>query len=465
MTTTQRTYDLDGSALKASLRGELIQPGDEGYDAARKVYNGMIDKHPALIARCADVADVIAAVNFGRENNLLVSIRGGGHNAGGLGVCDDGLVIDLSLIRYTHVDPVARTVRVGGGCTWGEVDHATHAFSLAVPSGIISTTGVGGLTLGGGMGHLTRKYGLAIDNLIAADVVLADGRLVTANESRNADLFWALRGGGGNFGVVTSFLFKANPVHTVYGGPMLWEMEQAPAVMKWYREFIMQAPDDLNGFFAFLIVPPGPPFPEHLHNKNMCGVVWCYTGAMELAEATFKPIREKFPPALDFVGPIPHPALQSMFDALYAPGLQWYWKADFVNELSDEAIERYIQHGSQLPTMQSTMHLYPVNGAAHRVGKHDTAWSYREATWAEVIVGVDPDPANKNLIVNWARQYWDDVHPYSAGGAYVNFMMEEEGQERVKASYRDNYEPLAAIKRKYDPTNFFRVNQNIKPAT
>ncbi len=465
MTTTQRTYELDASALKANLRGELIQPNDEGYDAARKVYNGMIDKHPALIARCADVADVIAAVNFAREHNLLVSIRGGGHNAGGLGVCDDGLVIDLSLIRYTHVDPVARTVRVGGGCTWGDVDHATHAFSLAVPSGIISTTGVGGLTLGGGLGYLTRKYGLAIDNLIAADVVLADGRLVTANESRNADLFWALRGGGGNFGVVTSFLFKANPVHTVYGGPMLWEMDQAPAVMKWYREFIMQAPDDLYGFFAFLIVPPGPPFPEHLHSKNMCGVVWCYTGPMELAEATFKPIREKFPPALDFAGPIPHPALQSMFDALYAPGLQWYWKADFVNELSDEAIERYIQHGSRLPTMQSTMHLYPVNGAAHRVGRNDTAWSYRDATWAEVIVGVDPDPANRNLIVNWARQYWEDVHPYSAGGAYVNFMMEEEGQERVKASYRDNYERLVAIKRKYDPTNFFRVNQNIKPIT
>ena len=464
MTTTERTYELDASALKASLRGELIQPGDETYDATRKVYNAMIDRHPALIARCADVADVITAVNFARQNNLLVSIRGGGHNAGGLGVCDDGLVIDLSRIRYTHVDPVARTVRVGGGSTWGDVDHATHAFSLAVPSGIISTTGVGGLTLGGGLGYLARKYGLAIDNLIAADVVLADGRLVTANETQNADLFWALRGGGGNFGVVTSFLFKANPVHTVYGGPMLWEMDQAAEVMKWYREFITQAPDDLNGFFAFLIVPPGPPFPEHLHNKNMCGMVWCYTGPMELAEATFKPIREKFPPALDFVGPIPHPALQSMFDALYPTGMQWYWKADFVSELSDEAIERHIHHGSRVPTMQSTMHLYPVNGAARRKGRNDTAWSYREAIWAEVIVGVDPDPAKKDLIVTWAREYWEDLHPYSAGGAYVNFMMGEEGQERVKASYRDNYERLAEIKRKYDPTNFFRVNQNIQPA-
>jgi len=464
MATTHRTDHLDTSGLRASIRGELIRPDDESYDATRKVYNGMIDRYPALIVRCADVADVIAAVNFGREHNLLVSIRGGGHNAGGLGVCDDGLVIDLSLIRYVHVDPVARTVRVGGGCTWGDVDHATHAFSLAVPSGIISTTGVGGLTLGGGIGYLTRKYGLSIDNLLAADVVLADGRCVTADESRNADLFWALRGGGGNFGVVTSFLFQAHPVHTLYAGPMLWEMEQAPELMRWYQEFIKEAPNDMNGFFAFLIVPPGPPFPEHLHNKNMCGIVWGYTGPMELAEATFKPIREKFPPALDFVGPIPHPALQSMFDPLYAPGLQWYWKADFVNELSDEAIERYIQHGSQLPTMQSTMHLYPVNGAAHRVGRNDTAWSYRESTWAEVIVGVDPDPANKDCIVTWAREYWEDVHPYSAGGAYVNFMMEGEGEARVKASYRDNYERLAAIKGKYDPTNFFRVNQNIKPA-
>jgi FAD/FMN-containing dehydrogenase len=451
------------STLKANLRGELIEPGDEGYDAARKVYNGMIDKHPLLIVRCADVADVIAAVNFGRENNVLVSIRGGGHNAGGLGVCDDGLVIDLSLIRYTHVDPASRTVRVGGGCTWGDVDHATHAFSLAVPSGIISTTGVGGLTLGGGMGYLTRKYGLTIDNLIAADVVLADGRLVTADEQHHEDLFWALRGGGGNFGVVTEFVFKAHPTHTVYAGPMLWDLDQAPKLMKWYREFITQAPDDLNGFFAFLIVPPGPPFPEHLHNKKMCGIVWCYTGPMELAEETFKSIRGFLTPALDFVGPIPHPALQSMFVALYAPGLQWYWKADFVNELSDVAIELYLKHGSQLPTMQSTMHLYPVNGAAHRVGKNDTAWSYREAIWAEVIVGVDPDPAKKDLIVDWARKYWDDLHPFSAGGAYVNFMMEE-GEERIKASYRDNYERLAAIKSKYDPANFFRVNQNIQPA-
>ncbi|HEU5229475.1 MAG TPA: FAD-binding oxidoreductase [Ktedonobacteraceae bacterium] len=452
----------DIAAFKAGLRGELLQRGDEGYEAARKVFNGMIDKYPALIARCADEADVIAAVNFAREHNLLVAIRSGGHNAGGLGTCDDGLVIDLSLMRYTHVDPEARTIRVGGGCTWADIDHATHAFGLAVPAGIISTTGVGGLTLGGGLGHLTRQCGLTIDNLIAADVVLADGRLVTANEQHHADLLWALRGGGGNFGVVTSFVFKAHPIHTDYAGPMLWELERASEVMKWYRKFITQAPADLNGFFAFLVVPPGPPFPERLHNKNMCGIVWCYTGPMEKAEEVFQPIRETLKPTLDLVGPLPHPVLQSMFDPLYPSGLQQYWKADFVNELSDEAIQRHLKHGSQVPTMQSTMHLYPINGVAHNAGNHDTAWSYRDATWAEVILGADPDPANNSRIIDWTRRYWEDLHAYSAGGAYVNFMMDE-GEDRVKASYRDNYPRLAAIKSKYDPANFFRVNQNIKP--
>jgi len=450
------------ATFKASLRGELIQPTDAGYDEARKVYNAMINRRPALIVRCADVADVITAVQFARENKMLLSIRGGGHNAGGLGVCDNGLVIDLSRLKGVRVDPVERTARVEGGCTWGDVDHATHAFGLAAPTGIISTTGVGGLTLGGGLGHLTRRCGLTIDNLLAADVVLADGRFVTASAEKNQDLFWAIRGGGGNFGVVTSFQFRLHPVHTDYAGPMLYEMSQAPKVMAWYREFIRKAPEDLTGFFAFLIVPPGPPFPEPLHNKTMCGIVWCYSGPMEKAEEIFKPIRSFSPPALDLVGPIPHTALQSMFDGLYPPGLQWYWKADFVNELSDEAIALHVKYGSKIPTMQSSMHLYPINGAAHRVGKNDTPWSYRDATWAQVIVGVDPNPANKDRISAWAKEYWDAVHPHSAGGAYVNFMMDE-GEDRVKASYKGNYERLVTIKSKYDPTNLFRVNQNIKP--
>ncbi len=448
-------------ALGAGLRGELIQPGGESYETAREVYNAMIDRRPALISRCADVADVISAVNFARENDLLLAIRGGGHNGAGLGMCDDGLVIDLSRMRGIRVDPESRTVRVEGGATWGDVDHATHAFGLATPSGIISTTGVGGLTLGGGLGHLTRKCGLSIDNLLAVDMVLADGSFVTASEEENEDLFWAARGGGGNFGVVTSFLFRLHPISTIIGGPTLWELDQAPEVMRWYRDFIANAPEDLNGFFAFLTVPPGPPFPEHLHMKKMCGVVWCYTGPEEKADEVFAPVQEVGTPALHGVHEMPYPALQSAFDGLYPPGLQWYWKADFINELSDEAIEEHMKF-AEAPTMHSTMHLYPINGAAHRVGKSDTPWSYREATWGMVIAGVDPDPANKERVTEWARDYWAAIHPHSAGGAYVNMMMEE-GQDRVKASYRDNYDRLAEIKGKYDPANLFRVNQNIKP--
>jgi len=449
--------------LKAGLRGQLIGPDDPAYEAARKVYNAMIDRRPRLIARCADVGDVIAALRFGRENGLQVAVRGGGHNAGGLGVCDDGLVIDLSPMRYTRVDPAARTVRVGGGAVWGDVDHATHAFGMATPSGVISTTGVGGLTLGGGLGHLTRRCGLAIDNLLGADMVLADGTFVTVGPEAHPDLFWAIRGGGGNFGIVTSFLFRLHPISTVYAGPTLWDLDRSAEVMQWYREFLPAAPDDLSGFFAFLTVPPVPLFPEHLHLKKMCGVVWCYTGPADRFEERFKPVRRFRTPALELVGPMPHPALQSLFDGLYPAGHQWYWRADFVKELSDAAIGEHVKYGAALPTMQSTMHLYPIDGAAHRVGKDETAWSYRDATWAEVMVGVDPDPANKDRLVKWTRAYWDATHPYSAGGAYVNFMMDE-GEERVKATYRDNYARLAAVKKKYDPANVFRVNQNIKPA-
>ena len=449
--------------FKGQLRGELIQPTDAGYEEARKVYNAMISRKPRLIVKCADVADVITALRFGRKHEMRVSIRGGGHNAGGLGVCDDGLVIDLSLINYVRVDPAARTVRVGGGCTWASVDHATHAFGLAVPSGIISSTGVGGLTLGGGMGHLTRQFGLTIDNLLAADVVLADGRFVVASETENSDLFWAIRGGGGNFGVVTSFLFKAHPVSVVCAGPMLWGLEESANIMKWYREFIVNAPEQLNGFFAFITVPPGPPFPETLHFKKMCGIVWCYNGSIEEANRILEPLRHLYPPAFEFFAPMPFPVLQGMFDGLYTPGLQWYWKADFVKELSDDAIALHAKHGAELPTLHSTMHLYPVNGAAHRPGRDDTPWSHRDAVWSEVIVGVDPDPANKGLITEWAKNYWQALHPYGAGGGYVNFMMEGEGEDRIRETYRTSYSRLARIKAKYDPDNFFRVNQNIRP--
>jgi FAD/FMN-containing dehydrogenase len=372
-------------------------------------------------------------------------------------------VIDLSPMKGVRVDPAARTVRVAGGCVWGDVDHATHPFGLAVPCGIISTTGVGGLTLGGGIGHLSRQYGLTIDNLLSVDVVLADGRVVTADEHAHPDLFWAVRGGGGNFGVVTSFEFRAHPVKTVYAGPTFWSLDESIEVMQAYREFILGAPEHVNGFFAFLTVPPAPMFPEHLHLRKVCGVIWAVTGPADRAAAVTKPMRSIGKPLLDHQAEMPLPALNSLFDGLYSPGLQWYWRADFVKNLSDEAIERHADHGAALPTMHSTMHLYPIDGAVRRLGTNETAFSYRDANWAEVIVGVDPDRRNAGQITQWCKDYFDALHPYSAGGAYVNFMMDE-GQERVQASFRDNYARLAAIKSKYDPMNLFRVNQNIRPA-
>ena len=454
----------DVVSLKAQLRGELIEPSDAGYEEARKVYNGMIDRKPRLIARCADVADVIAGLRFGRAQGLAVAIRGGGHNAGGLGICDDGLVLDLSPMKFVRVDPADKTVRVAAGCTWGDVDHATHPFGLAVPCGFISSTGVSGLTLGGGIGYLTRQYGLTIDSLLAADVVLADGSFVVASPDEHADLFWAIRGGGGNFGVVTSFLFQGHPVSVVCAGPMLWELDDAPAVMKWWSDFIVNAPQNLNGFFAFLVVPPAPPFPENLQLKKMCGIVWCYNGDLEEMDELLAPLRAFRKPAFEFVGPMPFPVLQSMFDPLYPSGLQWYWKADFVNALPDEAIALHAKHGALLPTMHSTMHLYPIGGAAQKPKNDDTPWSYRDAAFAEVIVGVDPDPANRSAITDWTRAYFDALHPFGAGGAYVNFMMDGEGEERIRATYRDNYDRLAKVKAKYDPENFFHVNQNIPPS-
>lgn len=451
-------------AFKGSLRGELIQPGDAHYDEARQVYNGMIDKRPTFIVRCVDAADVIAAVNFCREHNLLCAVRGGGHNGAGLGTCDDGLVIDLSRMRGIQVDPVRQEVRVQGGCTWGDVDHATHPFGLAVPTGFISTTGVGGLTLGGGVGYLTRRYGLTIDNLLGVDMVLADGSFITSNATENTDLFWAVRGGGGNFGVVTSFLFRGNPIgKTVYGGPMFWPLADAAKVMRFWRDLILKAPEELNGWFGYHTVPPVEMFPVEHHLKKMAVITWCYTGELGKAEQVFKPIREIAPAAMDFAGPIPLPALQSMFDGLYPPGLQWYWNADFVTSLTDEAVDLHVQYAHQLPSVHSTMHLYPINGAAHRVGKNDSAWSYRDANFVQVIVGVDPDPAKNPLTIAWSKEYWRKMHAYSAGGAYVNMMMDE-GQERVKAAYRDNYTRLAQIKARYDPHNLFRLNQNIQPA-
>ncbi|HVO97396.1 MAG TPA: FAD-binding oxidoreductase [Bryobacteraceae bacterium] len=449
--------------LKSAFRGDLIQPSDASYDSARKVYNGMIDKRPKLIARCVDVADVMAAVRYGVSNELVVAVRGGGHSGPGLGSCDGGLVIDLSRMRSVRVNPEAKTVRAEGGCVWGDVDHATHPFGMATPCGFISTTGVGGLTLGGGIGYLARKYGLTIDNLVSADVVTADGKFLTASADSHPDLFWALRGGGGNFGVVTSFEFRLHPVSMVHFGPTFWPLEESAGVMRAYRDFIQTAPEDVNGFLAFMNIPPVPMFPEHLHMKMVCGIVWCSLASEQDTERILKPMRSFGHPVFDHVGPAPFPAVQSLFDGLFVTGMQWYWRADNFTELSDAAIQRFVEHGSKIPNMLSTMHLYPVNGAASRVGKNDTAYSFREAVFAEVIVGVDPDPANAGKITKWCKDYHEATHPYAAGGAYVNFMMEE-GQERVKSTYRDNYARLAAIKKRYDPNNVFRVNQNIQPA-
>lgn len=447
-------------SFNSQLRGEIILPSNDLYNETRKVYNGMINKHPGMFAMCVDVADVIASVNFGRDNNLLIAIRGGGHNGGGLGICDEGLVIDLSGIKYVRVDVSNNTVRVGGGNLWGEVDHATHPFGLAVPAGIISTTGVGGLTLGGGVGHLSRKYGLTIDNLLEADMVLADGSFVTVNKYQNQDLFWAIRGGGGNFGIVTSFKFQAHPVKTVIGGPTLWPIERTEEIMEWYHNFIHNAPDELNGFIATMVIP-GPPFPDFLHANKYCGIVWCYTGSQEDFDKLIKPAMD-LDPVFAHVGEMPYPSIQTLFDGLLPHGLQWYWRADFFKELSPEVSAQHLKYGSCIPTPLSQMHLYPISGAASRIGVEDTPWAYRDANYAGVIVGVSPEPSDVDKITNWCKDYWEALHPYSSGGAYSNFMMDE-GQERVQASYKHNYNRLTIIKTKYDPKNLFKVNQNIKP--
>lgn len=452
--------------LGAALRGTLILPQDAAYDDARALYNSMIDRRPAAIARVADTADIIACVNFARTHELELAVRGGGHQASGLALADDGLAIDLAAMRSTTVDPGAGTVRVDGGALWGDVDHATVAFGAAVPSGFIASTGVGGLALGGGIGYLTRRFGLTVDNLLSADVVLADGTLITADEQQHSDLFWALRGGGGNFGVITSFTFTMHQIGeqgSIIGGPVLYKMADAPAVMRWYRELLPTLPEELSGWIGLLTIPPAPPFPEELWGTKSCGIVWCYTGAHDVAEQVLAPVREFGSPLLVGLHQMPFNVLQQAFDGLYPAGLQWYWRADFVTEISDAAIAVHARFGASLPTGHSSMHLYPIDGAAARVRPDATAFAYRDGGWAGVIVGVDPDPANAKLITDWTKSYHDQLHPTTAGGAYVNFMMDE-GAERIRASYLHNYERLARIKAQYDPANLFRHNQNIVPA-
>jgi len=457
------SIDIEIEKLKSQLKGRIILPNDSEYDESKAIYNAMIDKRPALFVKCKNRNDVAKAIHFAKDNGLETSVKAGGHNGAGLALVDNGLVIDLSEMKSLKINSDERIAIVEPGNTLSDVDNATHKHGLALPVGINGTTGVAGLTLGGGLGYLSRKGGLAIDNLLEAEVVLASGELVTANANSHPDLFWALRGGGGNFGVVTSFTFNLLPIKNVYGGPMFWPMEQAEQAMRFYDEVTKNASNDLYGFFAFLMVPPADPFPKELHNQKVCGIVWCYTGPMEKAEEVFKPIRAFGPPILDWVSEMPMPALNGMFDDLYPEGMQWYWRAHYIKELTEACIQENIKHGSNVPNFHSTTHFYPIDGKVHETVQEDTAWANRGTRWVQVIIGVTPDPSEADKVTQWCKAYHEGVAPYAEGGAYVNFMMKE-GQDRVKASYKGNYGRLVQIKTKYDPTNFFHINQNILPA-
>jgi len=448
--------------LRMTVRGDIVTADDPGYDEARTVHNAMFDRRPRAVVRCANAGDVMATVTFARENGLDLAVRGGAHSVPGFGTCDDGLVVDLSGMRGVRVDPDRQTARAEGGARWGEFNAATYPFGLATTGGIISTTGVGGLTLGGGIGYLARGLGLSCDNLVSADVVTADGRFLIANEEQNADLFWALRGGGGNFGVVTSFEFKLSPVKDIYGGPMLYELSDAAEVLRFYREFVVDAPEQLGFFPAFQIAPPLPFIPADRHGEPFLLIVACWAGPLGEGEMALKPFHDVAPVVAEHVGPMPYPALNSAFDELVGPGLQHYWKASFATELTDGAIAAHLEHGPKLPAVNSTVHLYPINGACHRVAASDTAFAYRDATFATVIAGMWPDPAENESSIQWVRDYYDAIAPHSEEGGYINFMAGDD-QGRIQANYRGNYDRLVEIKKRYDPDNLFHLNQNIRP--
>ena len=448
--------------LRQQAHGQVVTSSDEGYDEARAVYNAMIDRRPSAVVRCVDTDDIVAAVNFARDNDLALAVRGGGHSVPGFGTVDDGVVADLSGMRRVDVDAGAKTARAQGGATWGDFNDATNAFGLATTGGIISTTGVAGLTLGGGIGYLTRGCGLSLDNLASAEVVTADGKVLTASEREHEDLFWAMRGGGGNFGVAASLEFRLQPVNEIYGGPMFFELANAGDVLRWYRDFIANAPERFGGFPAFQIAPPLPFIPEERHGDTFLAFVSCWTGPVDDAENNLKPLRDLAPVVAEHVGPMPYPALNSAFDALVPPGLQHYWKANFVKELTDDAIAAHLEHGPKVPAVNSTVHIYPINGAAQRVASDETAFAYREANFATVIAGMWPDPDANEANTAWVRDYAAATAPLSEEGGYINFMSGDD-QDRIKANYKGNYDRLVEVKRTYDPSNLFRVNQNIKP--
>lgn len=448
--------------LRERVRGEVIVSGDQGYDEARAVHNGMIDRHPSVVLRAANAGDVMAAVAYARDNGLSVAIRGGGHSGPGFGTVDAGVVVDFSRMRSVRVDPRTTTARADAGVTWGDFNAATYPFGLATPGGIISTTGIAGLTLGGGVGYLTRGFGLSVDNLVSADVVTADGQFLVANEEENADLFWALRGGGGNFGVCTSLEYRLHPVKDVYWGPMLYEITEAEKILRFYREYIKDAPEQMGVFPAFQIAPPLPFIPADRHGDMFVALVACWAGPLEQAEAQFRPFHEVAEVKAELVGPVPFPAINAAFDGLFPKGMRQYWKGNYVKELTDDAIAVHVKHGPKAPTVSSTMHLYPIDGAPHRVPADATAFGHRDANWSMVILSGWDDPADDAANVQWVRDYSDALAPYSQEGGYVNFMSADD-EDRAAANYGANFDRLVAVKRKYDPENIFHVNQNIKP--
>jgi FAD/FMN-containing dehydrogenase len=405
---------------------------------------------------------VISAVNFARDQGLDLSVRGGGHSAPGFGTNDDGVVIDLSLMRTVYVDPEARTARAGGGATWGDFNYATHAFGLATTGGIVSTTGVAGLTLGGGIGYLTRGYGLSLDNLLSVDVVTADGQYRRASKDENADLFWGLRGGGGNFGVATSLEFQLHPVNDVYVGIFFYELDQAADLLRFFREFIPDAPEAYGAFPAFQVAPPLPFIPEDRHGDTFCAAIVHWAGPLEEGETAMAPFRDLAPRVGEMVGPMPYPALNAAFDGLFPKGMRSYWKGAYVNELTDAAIEQHLIHGPKVPGVSATMHRYPINGAAGRVASDETAFAYRNATFAPVFVAAWQDPAEDQERIKWVRDYYQAIAPHSEAGGYINFMSDDD-QSRIQDNYRDNYNRLVEVKRVFDPDNLFHHNQNIKP--
>jgi FAD/FMN-containing dehydrogenase len=441
-------------AFKTSLRGELLHPGDPGYDDARKVWNGMIDKRPALIARCTGVADIIDAVNFARTNELLVSVRGGGHNITGNAVCDGGLMIDLSRMKSVRVDPARRTARAEAGLTWGEYNRETQAFGLASTGGVVSTTGIAGLTLGGGLGWLMGKHGLSCDNVLSADIVTADGQFLTASASEHPDLFWGLRGGGGNFGVVTSFEYRLHPVDAVLAGMVLHPMAKAKDVLRFYREYARSAPDALTAFAALMTSPEGAP---------VVAIVVGYIGPIAEGERLVAPVRKFGSPMADTIGPMSYVQLNTMLDAAFPyGGVQRYWKSSFLKHLGDDVLDILVTRAATLPSPMSMVGFFHVHGAATRVKPDETAFGLRDDQWDYDIISQWQDPVDADRHIRWTREFWTAVEPFATGEVYVNHLDAEEGT-RIRAAYSDNYERLVALKNKYDPTNLFRLNQNIKP--